>query len=61
MRREERSSTCARCTNGTTNTPPPMTTFCPDMSVEISPVSVLRTSLPLRPVTMKASLGPATR
>ena len=42
---------------GITKTPPPMTTFWPDRSVETSPVSGLRTSLPLRPVMMNASLG----
>ena len=61
MRREERSSVASRWTNGMTNTPPPITTFWPERSVEISPVSGLRTSpLPLRPVTMNDSLGPAT-
>ena len=61
MRREDRSRVARRCTNGMTNTPPPMTTFWPDRSVEISPVSGLRTSpLPLRPVMMNDSLGPAT-
>ena len=52
MRRELRSSTCSRWMNGTTKTPPPMTTFWPDRSVDISPVSGLTTSLPLRPVMM---------
>ncbi len=61
MRRLERSRMCSRWTKGMTKMPPPMTTFCPERSVEISPVSGLRTSLPLRPVTMNASFGPATR
>lgn len=38
----------------------PMTTFWPERSVEIRPVSGFVTALPLRPVTMNASLGPAT-
>src|SRR5215217_7409870 len=36
-----------------------MTTFCPDMSVTVVP-SAARIARPLRPVTMNASLGPAT-
>ena len=61
MRRDGQVEGGSCCTNGMTNTPPPMTTFWPDRSVEISPVSGLRTSpLPLRPVTMNDSLGPAT-
>ena len=60
IRRLERSIVARRCTNGITNDPPPSTTFCPDRSVVSCPVSGLSTALPLRPVTMKAWLGPAT-
>lgn len=45
-------------TNGTTNTPPPTTTFWPLLSVKIRPVSGSVDFLPRRPVTMNASLGP---
>src|SRR5680860_827060 len=61
MRREDRSRVCSFCTTGSTNTLAPITTFCPDRSVDTSPVSGLCTApLPLRPVMMKAWLGPAT-
>lgn len=59
-RRELRSSADSFCTNGSTNTELPMTIFWPDRSVETTPVSGLVTGWPLRPVMMKASLGPAT-
>ena len=48
---DDRSSTDSCCTNGTTKTPPPVTTFWPDRSPLV---------LPLRPVTMNAWLGLAT-
>lgn len=60
MCREERSSVNRCCTNGTTNTPPPTTTFWPLLSVNTRPVSGSVDLLPRRPVTMNASLGPAT-
>ena len=59
MRRLDRSSTWSFCTTGITNTEAPMTTFWPDRSVAIEP-SAPSTDRPLRPVTMNASLGPAT-
>ncbi len=60
MCREDRSRVNFCCTNGTTNTPPPTTTFCPLLSVKTRPVSGSVAFLPRRPVTMNASLGPAT-
>ena len=59
MRRLDRPSTCSFCTTGSTNTDAPMTTFWPDRSVAMTP-SAPSTERPLRPVTMNASLGPAT-
>src|SRR5690606_28472996 len=48
-----RSMTLSLWTKGTTKTLAPMTTFWPEVS--------LAPALPLRPVMMNASLGPATR
>ena len=58
--RDDRSSTASFWTTGSTNVLAPITTFWPDRSVEIAPVSGLVTARPLRPVTMNASFGPAT-
>jgi hypothetical protein len=45
-------------TKGLTKTPPPITTFWPDRSIDDSPVSGFSTGLPpLRPTTMSASDG----
>ena len=49
------------CTNGSTKTPPPVTTFCPDRSRVLWPVVGSTVSLPLPPVTMIASSGLAIR
>ncbi|MDQ0604462.1 hypothetical protein QF037_008807 [Streptomyces canus] len=48
------------CTNGTTNTPPPTTTFWPLLSVNTPARIRVVDFLPRRPVTTNASLGPAT-
>ncbi len=58
--RDDRSRLKRCWTNGTTKTPPPTTTFWPLLSVKTAPVSGSVDFLPRRPVTMKASLGPAT-
>ena len=58
--RADRSIEASFWITGSTNTLAPMTTFWPDRSVLIDPVSGFVTGLPLRPVTMNASLGPAT-
>lgn len=60
MCREDRSRVNFCCTNGTTKTPPPTTTFWPLLSVNTRPVSGSVDFLPRRPVTMNAWLGPAT-
>ncbi|CAM5586955.1 hypothetical protein SNARM312S_03342 [Streptomyces narbonensis] len=60
MCRLDRSSVNFCCTNGTTKTPPPTTTFWPLLSVNTRPVAGSVACLPRRPVMMNASLGPAT-
>src|SRR2546421_1183550 len=57
--RLDRSSLYSRWTTGSTKTAAPITTFWPDRSVTVLP-SAARIARPLRPVTMNASLGPAT-
>jgi hypothetical protein len=59
IRRLERSIECSFWTTGSTKTLAPSTTFWPEESREITPLSLV-TSRPWRPVTMKAWLGPAT-
>ena len=56
--RADRSIDASFWITGSTNTLAPITTFWPDRSVLMAPVSGFVTGLPLRPVTMKASFGP---